>query len=174
MAWGRERAAERGLEVSFVRSDAFTLPHDVLAGPYDLIYDSGCLHHVAPHRRISYLALLERALAPGGLFGLACFALGEMGTELPDVELYRAGRFEAGMSFSEQDLRWIFADLDEIEIRPMAPQDEASAMFGKPFLLTALFRRPVVVGVTRTRDHRDAGAVGSSGMRTPTVNSRLA
>ena len=142
VAWGSERAAERGLDVSFVCGDAFTLPPAVLVGPYDLIYDSGCLHHIAPHRRISYLSLLERTLAPGGLFGLACFARGEMGSELPDAELYRAGRFEAGMAFGEQDLRWIFADLDEIEIRRMVPQDETSAMFGQPFLLTALFRRP--------------------------------
>jgi SAM-dependent methyltransferase len=140
--WGRERARERGLDVNFVCGDAFTLPPHVLAGPYDLIYDSGCLHHLAPHRRIGYLELLARALAPGARFGLVCFARGQMGTELPDAELYRAGRFEAGMSFSEQDLRWIFADLDEVEIRPMESQDEESPMYGQPVLLTGLFRRP--------------------------------
>jgi hypothetical protein len=48
--------------VDFRCGDAFAA-----TGPYDLIYDSGCLHHLPPHRRISYLALLERALAPGGL-----------------------------------------------------------------------------------------------------------
>ena len=72
----------------FVPALAF-LPLD---GPYDLIYDSGCFHHLAPHRRISYLDLLGRHLAPGGWFGLSCFAAGEdgMGTERPDAALYRA------------------------------------------------------------------------------------
>ncbi|MCB2413958.1 class I SAM-dependent methyltransferase [Demequina sp. TTPB684] len=142
VAWGRERAQARGLDVRFTCGDAFTLPADTLAGPYDLIYDSGCLHHLAPHRRIGYLALLERALAPGGLFGLVCFARGQMGSELPDAQLYRAGRFEAGMSFSDVDLRWIFADLEEVELRAMVAQDELSPMFGQPFLATGLFRRP--------------------------------
>src|SRR6266487_726749 len=34
-----------------------------------------------PNRRISYLALLDRVLAPGGHFGLACFAAGAEGSE---------------------------------------------------------------------------------------------
>lgn len=146
VTWGRERAAARGLEVNFVRGDDFALPPEVLMGPYDLIYDSGCLHHIAPHRRISYLDLLERTLAPGGMFGLVCFARGQMGSELPDAAMYREGRFEAGMSFSEQDLRWIFASFEEVEIRPMLPQEEASPTFGQRFLLTGLFRRPGAVG----------------------------
>ncbi|MFN3866576.1 MAG: class I SAM-dependent methyltransferase [Demequina sp.] len=142
VGWGSERAAARGLDVSFVCGDAFTLPPHVLTGPYDLVYDSGCLHHLAPHRRIGYLDLLDRVLAPGGFFGLACFARGQMGSEVPDAQMYRDGRFEAGMSFSEDDLRWIFDGLDEVEIRPMVHQDRLSPLFGQEFLLTALFRKP--------------------------------
>jgi SAM-dependent methyltransferase len=140
--WARERAAERGLAVTVRCGDAFAMPPHVLAGPYDLIYDSGCLHHIAPHRRISYLALLERALAPGGLLGLVCFARGQMGSEVPDAQMYTEGSFEAGMSFSADDLRWIFEGFDEVEVRGMLHQHEASPTFGEPFLLTALFRRP--------------------------------
>jgi len=142
VAWGRERAAERGLDVQFVCGDAFTLPPVALPGPYDLVYDSGCLHHLAPHRRISYLRLLERVVAPGGLFAVTCFARGEMGSEAADEQLYRDGRFEAGMSFDADDLRWIFADYEEIEIRPMEPQGEDSEQFGEPFMMFGLFRRP--------------------------------
>ena len=52
------------------------------------------------------------------------------------------GEFEAGIAFSPDDLRWIFADLEEIDIRPMAAQDQDSPFFAESFLLTALFRRP--------------------------------
>ncbi|MDN3903365.1 class I SAM-dependent methyltransferase [Arthrobacter sp. YD2] len=140
--WGRERAADRQLDVSFTCGNAFTLPPDALPGPYGLVYDSGCLHHLPPHRRISYLQLLQRTLAPGGYLGLACFARGKMGAEAPDEQLYQDGEFEAGIAFSPDDLRWVFADLGEIEIRPMATQDRDSPWFGESFLLTALFRRP--------------------------------
>jgi hypothetical protein len=40
-----------------------------------------------------------------------------------------------------RELRWIFADLAEVEIRPMAEQPPDSPLFSVPFLLTALFRR---------------------------------
>lgn len=142
VAWGRERAVDRGLDVTFICADAFSRAPDVLRGPYDVVYDSGCLHHLAPHRRVSYLRLIDRVLAPGGLFGLACFARGQMGSEVPDAQMYRDGGFEAGMSFSEDDLRWIFSELDVLEVRPMDPQPESSPLFGEPFLLTALFRSP--------------------------------
>ncbi|WNM26542.1 class I SAM-dependent methyltransferase [Demequina capsici] len=142
VAWGRERAAGRGLDVQFVCGDAFSLPPVALPGPYDLVYDSGCLHHLAPHRRIGYLRLLERVLAPGGLFAVTCFVRGEMGSSAPDEQLYLDGRFEAGMGFAADDLRWIFSDFEEVEIRPMEPQGEDSATFGEPYLMYGLFRRP--------------------------------
>ncbi|MBO1331149.1 class I SAM-dependent methyltransferase [Streptomyces sp. VRA16 Mangrove soil] len=140
LAWGEERAAAAGIAVRFHRNSIFDvrLPH----GSYDLIYDSGCLHHLPPHRRVSYLALLDRLLAPGGHFGLTCFAAGEMGSERPDADVYDAGTgLEGGLAFTDAELRHLFQDLDPVEIRPMAEQDADSPTFGKAFLLTALFRR---------------------------------
>lgn len=78
-------------------------------------------------------------LAPGGQFGLVCFASGAMGSELPDEEFYRQGQLFGDLAYSPDELRWIFSDLTEVEMRPMAEQ---SPRFGVPFLLTALFRRP--------------------------------
>ena len=60
------------LELDFIREK---VPGEV----FDLVYDSGCFHHLAPHRRISYMAALEATLAPGGLFGICTFAAGQMG-----------------------------------------------------------------------------------------------
>jgi len=140
--WARDRARESGAEVAFHCGDAFA--GAVPDGPYDLIVDSGCLHHLAPHRRISYLALIDRVLAPGGHLALTCFAPvgGQSGTELPDEALYRDRSLHGGLAYGEDDLRYLFSDLTEREIRPMHEQPEDAPTFGAPFLLTALFRRP--------------------------------
>jgi SAM-dependent methyltransferase len=138
IAWARERAGDA--DIRFLCGDAFALDLD---GPYDLIYDSGCFHHLAPHRRVSYLALLNRHLAPGGHLGLTCFAAGVegSGSETSDAELYRRGSLEGGLAYSPKALRWIFADLTEVELRLMTDEPEGSPNFGEPFLLTALFRK---------------------------------
>ncbi|MEU8076091.1 class I SAM-dependent methyltransferase [Catellatospora citrea] len=138
LAWAQDRAAEASVDVRFLCGDAFALD---LTGPYDLIYDSGCFHHLPPHRRISYLRLLDRSLAPGGHFGLSCFAAGGMGSEESDADLYRHGRLHGGLAYTAESLRGIFADLTEVELRRMRAEPAESALFGEPFLWTALFRR---------------------------------
>nr|WP_268241566.1 class I SAM-dependent methyltransferase [Sphaerisporangium melleum] len=138
--WAEQRAHEAGTEIRFLRGDAFAPGLDL--GRYDLVYDSGCLHHLPPHRRVSYRALLDRVLVPGGHLGLTCFAAGQDGSELPDEEFYRQGRLHGGLAYTPEALRWIFADLTEVETRPMEEQPADSPHFGVPFLLTALFHRP--------------------------------
>ncbi|MEV7772001.1 class I SAM-dependent methyltransferase [Kitasatospora sp. NPDC086791] len=145
VAWAEERARDAGIGTGagtglrFHRASIFAaaLPHD----RYDLVYDSGCLHHLPPHRRVSYLALLDRVLAPGGHFALTAFAAGAMGSERPDEELYRLGALEGGLAYSPEELRSLFRDLTPLEIRPMAARAPGSGLFGVPFLLTALFQR---------------------------------
>ncbi|WP_079249089.1 class I SAM-dependent methyltransferase [Streptomyces sp. IMTB 2501] len=155
IAWARERARETGTgtgpteaDVRFHCGDAFVLTTragattDELCGPYDLVYDSGCFHHLPPHRRVSHLALLDRVLAPGGHFALTCFAAGRMGSELPDAAFYREPGLHGGLAYTPESLRRIFSGLEEIELRAMRPQPVESALFGEDFLWTALFRRP--------------------------------
>ncbi|MFD9724365.1 class I SAM-dependent methyltransferase [Streptomyces sp. NPDC059072] len=142
VAWAEERAREAGAAVRFHCGDAFALTRAELSGPYDLIYDSGCFHHLPPHRRVGYLDLLERALAPGGHFALSCFAAGGMGSELPDAEFYRAAGLQGGLAYTPESLRWIFSDFTEVELRRMRDEPAESASFGEDFLWTALFRRP--------------------------------
>lgn len=136
--WGRERAAEAGVEVNFVRTNAFEW--SVPTGGYDLVYDSGCFHHIPPHRRISYRSLLERALAPGGAFGLACFASGAMGSQTRDEDLYREGNLAGGLAYTDDDLRDMFGWLTEVELRPMRQMPVESGLFGESFLWAGLFR----------------------------------
>ncbi|QCD55597.1 class I SAM-dependent methyltransferase [Streptomyces hawaiiensis] len=143
--WGRDRARAAGAEgVRFHCGDAFVLAGRELTGPYDLVYDSGCFHHLPPHRRVSYLALLERLLAPGGLFGLTCFAAGAdgMGSELSDADFYReAAGLRGGLAYTPEALRGIFSGLTELELRRMRDEPEESERFGESFLWTAFFQR---------------------------------
>lgn len=141
--WATERLEQAGVladHVQLLCGNAFNWD---LGGPYDLIYDSGCFHHLPPHRRVSYLELLDRELAPGGHFGLTCFVSGAMGSETPDADLYRAGSLEGGLAYTADELRGIFADHTEVELRRMNDEPADSQNFGEPFLWTALFQRPV-------------------------------
>lgn len=148
VAWAEERARDApwGGRVRFHCGDVFepTAPR----GPYDLVHDSGCFHHLPPHRRVSYLALLDEVLTPGGYFGLSCFAAGPQGSgsELDDAELYRTGRLHGGLAYTPDALRRIFSGLDEVELRRMHDEPAGSPHFGEPFLWAALFRRPQTLG----------------------------
>ncbi|NUS89576.1 MAG: class I SAM-dependent methyltransferase [Streptomyces sp.] len=143
VAWGEERARDVGVDVRFRCGDAFALSATELSGPYDLVVDSGCFHHLPPHRRVSYLSLLDRVLAPGGHLALTCFAAGEGGTgsELADADFYRERELHGGLAYTPESLRWVFSDLSEVELRRMREEPPESALFGVPFLWTALFRR---------------------------------
>jgi SAM-dependent methyltransferase len=144
IAWAEERAHEAGATVQFRCADAFATADTESAGSYDLIYDSGCFHHLPPHRRISYLALIDRVLAPGGHLALTCYRFddGDPGSsEISDEDIYRQRTFPAGLAYTPDSLRWIFSDLTEIELRRMNDEPAESALFGVPFLWTALFRR---------------------------------
>jgi cyclopropane fatty-acyl-phospholipid synthase-like methyltransferase len=41
------------------------------ARQFDLVYGSGCFHHIAPHRRITYFECVPPTERPGGRFGIA-------------------------------------------------------------------------------------------------------
>ncbi|WP_062214247.1 class I SAM-dependent methyltransferase [Streptomyces sp. NBRC 109706] len=142
IAWARERAAAQGAEVRFLTGDAFALTTTELTGPYDLIHDSGCFHHLPPHRRVSYLSLIDRVLAPGGHLVLSCFATGAMGSELPDEAFYQDSHLHGGLAYTPEELRWIFSDLTEIELRRMREEPPDAPTFGHPFLWTAIFQHP--------------------------------
>ncbi|MET8471579.1 class I SAM-dependent methyltransferase [Streptomyces sp. NPDC006422] len=145
VAWGRERAVAAGVEarVRFHHADLFDCPQ-LTHRTYDVVYDSGCLHHLPPHRRVTYLELLDRVLAPGGHFGLVCFAAGaEVGSEVDDHALYRERGLGGGLAFSPDELRHLFREFEDVEMRGMVAQGQDAATYGVPYLLTALFRRPV-------------------------------
>lgn len=103
-------------------------------GPFDLVYDSGCFHHIAPHRRITYL---ERILPLiHGRFAIVTFAAERMETP-SDLDIVTTGDTYGGMTFSLDDLRTIFGALSPVELRAVHP-DRADT-FAPDFLNAALF-----------------------------------
>jgi 2-polyprenyl-3-methyl-5-hydroxy-6-metoxy-1,4-benzoquinol methylase len=106
------------------------------AGEFDVVYDSGCFHHIAPHRRITYLDRVPSAVRPGGRFGIVTFAAERM--EAPaDLDVVMTGDTQGGMTFSLDDLSAIFAPLKPLEVRPIRPDRDGT--FGLDFLNAALF-----------------------------------
>jgi cyclopropane fatty-acyl-phospholipid synthase-like methyltransferase len=142
ITWAKERAAEADANVRFARINIFDM--NLPAGSYDLIYDCGCLHHIAPHRRIEYINIIRKALKPGGYFGLVCFAFGEQGAEISDWEVYRLRSLKGGLAYSESKLRTLFHHFGITELRKMIRYEQPAAVYGESFLWTALFRKPTL------------------------------
>ena len=137
-----QEAARRssGLETTYREVDFVREP--VPGGPFDLVYDSGCFHHLAPHRRISYMESLRECLSPQGLFGICTFTAGRMGTTASDEELLLQRGLEGGVAYSLDELREMFAWLEVVDARLMPPPHEhADATFSHDFLQVALFRK---------------------------------
>ncbi|HWD83852.1 MAG TPA: class I SAM-dependent methyltransferase [Kribbella sp.] len=116
---------------------------DVLRDPlpdreYDVVFDSGCFHHIAPHRRITYLQRVLPLVRPSGRFGIVTFAAERM--EAPsDLDVVATGDTYGGMAFTLDDLRAIFADLGPLDLR--AVQDGRPGTFAPDFLNAGLFTR---------------------------------
>lgn len=109
------------------------------AGGYDVVYDSGCFHHIAPHRRITYLQRVLPLVREGGRFGIVTFAAERMETPT-DFEVVSTGDTSGGMTFSLDDLRSIFASLSPVEVRAVDPG--RAGTFAPDFLNAALFTAP--------------------------------
>ncbi|MFC0627737.1 class I SAM-dependent methyltransferase [Kribbella deserti] len=133
----RRTEAVEFLEVDFLREE-------VPGGPYDLVYDSGCFHHLAPHRRLSYVKALREVLAPGGYFGICTFTAGLMGSDEPDDVLMRSGRLGEGVGYTEVELDEMFSWLELVDSGPMAKYgaNANNPVFTQDFLTVALFRNP--------------------------------
>lgn len=140
LRWGEERASERGIEVNFIHENLFNV--EVEEGSYDIVYDSGCFHHIPPHRRMSYLGLVNKALKPGGYFVVVCFVPGGQlgGADLSDWDVYRIKSLQGGLGFTEEHLRMLFNEYHVIEIKEMN-QMEDETVFSEKGLRTALFQK---------------------------------
>jgi 2-polyprenyl-3-methyl-5-hydroxy-6-metoxy-1,4-benzoquinol methylase len=67
IAMAEKRAADQGVDVAFVSGDLFAFAPD---SPFDVVFDSGCLHSLVGGSVTAYRDQLLRWLAPGGDFVL--------------------------------------------------------------------------------------------------------
>lgn len=141
LKWAEERANYKNVSINFINENIFDL--NIEEGTYDIVYDSGCFHHIAPHRRMNYIDIVKRALKPNGFFAITCFIEGgELGgAEISDWEVYRLRSLNGGLGYTEEKLRLIFRDFKEIEIRKMKVIEQPNVVFGVPDFLTALFQK---------------------------------
>jgi SAM-dependent methyltransferase len=139
IAWARDRAAEAGVDVSLACCNVFDLEPRV--AHYDLVYDSGCFHHIAPHRRKQYVEWVVNSLKPGGWFGLTCFRP-EGGSGWSDDEVYERGSLGGGLGYTEGQLREIWSHGLEVRcLRQMYEPGAESGLFGASFLWVLLARK---------------------------------
>ncbi|MBA2936898.1 class I SAM-dependent methyltransferase [Paenibacillus sp. CGMCC 1.16610] len=142
--WAKQRAENKNVSVNFIKQNIFEL--DIEEGTYDIVYDSGCFHHIAPHRRMSYLELLNKALKPNSFFAITCFKVGgELGgSDISDWEVYRLRSLRGGLGYTDEKLREVFNGFQVIELRDMLEMEASSEMFGIAGLLTALFKKQII------------------------------
>jgi SAM-dependent methyltransferase len=132
ITWAKDRAQDAGQQVHYIHRSIFEL--DILPAAYDIIYDSGCFHHVAPHRREAYVKLISTALKPGGVLSMICFGP-EGGSGLTDMQVYEQRTLGGGLGYSEESLHKIFEScLNIVEIRRMNEMLPSDKLFGKGFL----------------------------------------
>jgi SAM-dependent methyltransferase len=106
---------------------------------YDLVYDSGCFHHLAPHRRKTYVDLVRTALKPGGSYGLVCFRP-EGGSGYTDLEVYQRAGLGGGLGYTEDRLRALW-DKPPFSLRALRQMNKTSSQqpyFGEDFLWVLL------------------------------------
>lgn len=139
LQWARERAAEAKVDVAWRQQSVFNAR--LAPGTYDLVHDSGCFHHIAPHRREQYVDLVVDALRPGGWFSLVCFRP-EGGSGLTDAQVYERSTLGGGLGYTDAQLRATWSrGLDVQQVRAMRKQPAGSGLFGEDFLWVLLARK---------------------------------
>lgn len=135
---GRQIAKEQSLNVKFLCQSIFDFQDKPES--FDFIYDSGCFHHIKPHRRNKYLKAILKYLKPDGYFAMACFNL-KGGSNISDYDVYRDYSMHGGLGFSEYKLRTILEPYFQIiEFREMIESSNEN-VFGKSFMWTVLMKK---------------------------------
>ncbi len=134
IGWAAERVRAANVNVELRCESALETP--LKPASFDLVYDSGCFHHLAPHRRLQYVERVCSTLKPGGWFGLVCFRP-EGGSGFSDLEVYENRGLGGGLGYSETGLRAIWGTRLTIdELRQMRKGDPQAGSFGEDFLWT--------------------------------------
>ncbi len=112
---------------------------------YDLIIDSGCFHHIKPHRREEYLTKIQNVLKTDGYFLMTCFTP-DGGANISDYDVYREYSMQGGLGFTEEKIKKILNHyFDIIEFRKMKNSTDKD-IFGKDFMWVVLMKQKLYKG----------------------------
>ncbi|MCC3357056.1 class I SAM-dependent methyltransferase [Bacillus sp. REN16] len=138
IAWGKERADEEEVAINFHCKSLFDFEYEQHS--YDFIYDCGLFHHLAPHRRLTYIEIIKRALKKDGHFAIVCFNTdGALATS--DWDVYKERSLNRGIGYTEKRLKEIFEqDFTIKEFRRMKKISPPDNMLGEDFLWTSLMQ----------------------------------
>src|SRR5215210_3361390 len=75
-----ETATARGLRITWKQDDIL---NSRLDQPFDLIFDRGCFHVLAPEQREDYVRTVSRLLNAGGYLAFKCFSRQQPGEQGP-------------------------------------------------------------------------------------------
>jgi SAM-dependent methyltransferase len=107
---------------------------------FEFINDSGCFHHIKPHRRYQYLESVTKYLKDDGYYSMTCFNL-DGGANISDYDVYRDYSMHGGLGFSEYKLKKILeTHFNIVEFRKMQESNNPD-VFGKDFLWVALMTK---------------------------------
>lgn len=95
---------------------------------------------MAPHRRLTYLESVNRALKREGHFGIVCFnTKGALDTS--DWKVYEEGSLKGGLGYTEERLKEVFTNyFNVISFRGMKKITQPDEMFGEDFLWASLMQ----------------------------------
>ncbi|MBM6618064.1 class I SAM-dependent methyltransferase [Bacillus suaedaesalsae] len=137
--WANERAIEEGVNINLFCNSLFDFEFEEHS--YDFIYDSGLFHHLAPHRRLTYIEIIKKLLKVNGKYGLVCFNT-DGAVDTPDWNVYKERSLKGGIGYTEKRLKEVFEeDFNIIEFRKMKDIAQPSDRFGYGFLWIALMER---------------------------------
>ncbi|MDM5207650.1 class I SAM-dependent methyltransferase [Cytobacillus kochii] len=137
--WAKERAKEEVVDINFHCLSLFDF--DFKPHSYDFIYDCGLFHHLAPHRRLTYLEIIKKALKKDGYFGIVCFNT-DGALDTSDWEVYKEGSLKGGIGYTERRLKEVFSnDFKIINFRKMKKTTQPDDLFGEDFLWVGLMER---------------------------------
>jgi cyclopropane fatty-acyl-phospholipid synthase-like methyltransferase len=76
-------------------------------------------HHIPPHRRQTFIQLVQKALKPEGIFGLTCFVEGGAlgGSPLSDWDVYRLRSIHGGLGYTPEMLKAIFRNFNVLDFK---------------------------------------------------------
>lgn len=136
--WAKERSTEEKVKINFHCMSLFDFefePHS-----YDFVYDCGLLHHLAPHRRLSYIEIIKMALKKDGHFGIVCFNT-DGALDTSDWDVYKEKSLKRGIGYSADRLKEVFEkDFTIKDFRRMKKIIQPAEFFGEDFLWASLMQ----------------------------------